>query len=110
MLTHSYFQTTNDPALLWAQLNEWVLREQAYRLAHPDEVPEEKTLIEIFPPARDAGDVCGVCGELVTWVDHLPPERAGEAPRCRKNVYTLRGPGGVALRTDIVIDDIFPRV
>ena len=39
-----------------------------------------------FVPARDAGDVCGVCGKVVTWVSHLPPLYAGGPPRCFANV------------------------
>ncbi len=52
--------------------------------------------------ARDAGDVCGICGQVVTWVDHLPPRDANSAVQCFVNVRSLR--------QDIIIDDIFPRV
>lgn len=99
MVTYSYFQATNDPALGAAQLLEWILREKAYRKAHPDDVPISVTLAELVP-ARDAGDVCGVCGEIVTWVDHLPPLPGGSV-RCMKNVVHL---------LPVEIDDIFPRV
>lgn len=101
MLTRSYAQTTTDPAMLWANLHEWILRENAYREAHPDEVPGQVALAEMVP-ARDAGDVCGVCGQLVTWVDHLPPEPGGVV-RCFVNVVHLPP-------VDVEIDDIFPRV
>ena len=103
MLTHSYFQNTNDPDLLWAQLTEWGLRELSYRKAHPDEAVNEKPLTELVP-AQDAGDVCGVCGELVTWVDHLPPPKWGEPVRCYKNVIPIER------ATVVDLDDIFPRV
>jgi hypothetical protein len=36
--------------------------------------------------ARDAGDVCHVCGQIVTWTDHLPALTAGEPVRCYVNV------------------------
>lgn len=113
MLTQSYAQTTNDPIMLIACLTEWSLREQAYRKAHPEEVPEEQRLAEMVP-ARDAGDVCGVCGELVTWVDHLPPRKSGEPARCRKNVEVIYvdvpGVDTPVFRAMVAIDDIFARV
>lgn len=101
MLTPSYCQTTDDPHLLAAMLTEWALREQAYRKAHPEEVPAEATLAEMVP-ARDAGDVCGVCGCTVTWTDHLPPVDANSTVRCFVNVTSIH--------TEVVIDDIFRRV
>jgi hypothetical protein len=103
MLTSSYARDTNDPHLLQAMLLEWSLRELAYRKAHPELVPAEERLAEMVP-ARDAGDVCGVCGEIVTWVDHLPGLTARDAVRCMVNVAQM------PTKLDIVIDDIFPRV
>jgi hypothetical protein len=105
MLTQSYAQTTNDPALLWAMLWEWSTREIRYREAHPDELPEGHPTLTQSVMARDAGDVCHVCGELVTWVDHLPPRDSGGAVRCFANVRTIGSP-----RLGVEIDDIFPRV
>jgi hypothetical protein len=96
MLTQSYAQPTVDPAMLWANLAEWLLREEAYRAAHPDEVPVEATLAEMVP-ARDAGDVCHVCGNLVTWVNHLPPTKAGGPVRCFTNVAALPVGNGVRI-------------
>jgi len=101
MLTQSYARDTHDPALLWAFLHEWALREMAFRKAFPEDVPREEALAALVP-ARDAGDVCGVCGQVVTWVDHLPPLDANSAVRCFVNVTTLR--------RDVEIDDIFVRV
>lgn len=109
MLTQSYAQTTNDGALLWATLHEWVLREQSYRESHPEDVPEEQRLAEMVP-ARDAGDVCGVCDQLVTWVDHLPPLKAGGTVRCFVGVTPLRHGSSLIVEPGVVIDDIFPRV
>ena len=59
----------------------------------------EVSLAELVP-ARDAGDVCHVCGEVVTWVDHLPPSEPGGAVRCYRNVVPF----------PVMVDDIFPRV
>jgi len=92
MLPQSYAQPTTDPALLWALLHEWVLRETAFRKAFPEELPAEATLAEMVP-ARDAGDVCGVCGQIVTWTDHLPPFDADSAVRCYVNVIRIPNSG-----------------
>lgn len=103
MLTPSYMPghpRELEAAVLDGCLIEWALRETRYREAHPDLIPEEVTLTI----ARDAGDVCHVCAEVVTWVDHLPPIEAGGPVRCFKNVHLLN------VSQDIVIDDIFPRV
>lgn len=89
-----------DTAEAWALCHERALRELRYRDDH-DIVAEEAPLAVILP-ARDAGDVCGVCGQEVTWVDHLPPNQAGGAVRCFANVRQLR--------RDVEIDDIFPKV
>lgn len=103
MLTPSYMPGRPrelEAAVLDGCLIEWALRETSYRAAHPDAIPEEVSLTI----ARDAGDVCHVCGEKVTWVDHLPPNVPGGAVRCFKNVHLLNVSQG------IVIDDIFPRI
>lgn len=113
-VTPSYAKTTNDPYEIWANLAEWVQRENLYLAAHPESSPD-KSLIEM-PYARDAGDVCGVCGELVTWVDHLPPVSLGKPVRCMKNVTYVRvptntsGPGFALVSRDVEIDDIFVKV
>jgi hypothetical protein len=39
---------------------------------------------------RDAGDICEVCGQVITWVDHLPPLDASSPVRCHANVRVLR--------------------
>jgi hypothetical protein len=108
MLTPSYAQTTNDPYLLWANLAEWVQRENLYLAAHPELAPDTKLVT--LPFARDAGDVCGVCGNLVTWVDHLPPVKSGEPVRCAKVDDMLDMMLGYRSRQDVLIDDIFKRV
>ena len=103
MLTPSYMPgkaTELDPHALDGALIEWCLRETAYRRAYPELIPEEVPLTI----AHDAGDVCHMCGNLVTWVDHLPPTKAGGAVRCFHNVHLLN------VSQDVVIDDIFPRV
>jgi hypothetical protein len=103
MLTPSYMPgrpKSLEPAVLDGCLVEWALRETAYRHAHPEILPEEVALVV----AHDAGDVCHVCGNLVTWVDHLPPTEANGPVRCFKNVHLLN------VSQDIVVDDIFPRV
>jgi len=95
VLTKSFLQgPLVDGAASWAALHEWALREQAYRKAFPEEVPAEATLAEMVP-ARDAGDVCGICGEIVSWVDHLPPLAAGAGVRCFSNVRNLQLAPGV---------------
>jgi hypothetical protein len=77
-----------DEAERWAYWHERALREIRYRMAHPEELPPEVPL-SVMIPAHDAGDVCGVCGELVSWVDHLPPEKAGAPVRCFAKVREL---------------------
>jgi hypothetical protein len=42
--------------------------------------PRERKPVTGF--ARDAGDICHICGQLVTWTDHLPPPAAGYPVRC----------------------------
>lgn len=106
MLTKSYTPaplTEMTGHELDACLLEWALRETRYRAEHPEEMPPEARLSEMVP-ARDAGDVCHVCGKLVTWVDHLPPLEAEGPVRCYANVHYLNATQGV------VVDDIFPRV
>ncbi|MDF2751640.1 MAG: hypothetical protein K0S82_22 [Gaiellaceae bacterium] len=76
----------------WAIWHERALRELRFRASlDQDDMLElrEVTLTERVA-ARDAGDVCHVCGELVTWVDHLPPRDPFGAVRCFKNVRTLQ--------------------
>ena len=85
LLTKSFSSAEpKDDAEIYAFALERGMRELRWRLAAKPAVLEV-TLAEMVP-ARDAGDVCGVCGELVTWVDHLPPVKSGEAVRCFKNV------------------------
>lgn len=92
-----------DMAEAHAIFHERALRECAYR-ASGESVPfTERSIMETIP-ARDAGDVCHVCGSLVTWVDHLPPRDPGGAVRCFTNVRTLIPAG------EVTIDDIFRRV
>lgn len=89
-------------AVSFAILQERGLRELRMRAADDwKHIAEEEALREMIP-ARDAGDVCHVCGEIVTWTDHLPPLGAHSAVRCYKNVHYLT--------TSIEIDDIFPSV
>lgn len=88
MLTQSYASEQPDEAASWACLHEWLMREQSYRASHPEDVPAEVTLGETIP-ARDAGDVCHVCGQIVTWTDHLPPLEFDGAVRCYSNVRFL---------------------
>lgn len=122
LLTHRFSsQEPADDAEIWAFAFERWTREMRYRdaLGTSGGIPESQTTEAIsapssiiestlaqMVPARDAGDVCGVCGELVTWVDHLPPLDAKSAVRCMKNVHHLNPLGA----TGVVIDDIFPRV
>ncbi len=40
--------------------------------------------------ARDAGDLCQICEQIVTWTDHLPPLKAGHPVRCFVNVRSIR--------------------
>ena len=103
MLTYSYATDAVDEAHGEAQLTEWALREIAYRRAFPEALPEGMPITASLPPARDAGDVCAVCGEIVTWVDHLPPTVGTSEVRCFKNVVAIEDAG-------VVIDDIFPRL
>lgn len=89
MLTLSYVNgVLEDEADSWAALHEWVLREDRYRGSFPEEVPEEVSLTTMIA-ARDAGDICHVCGQVVTWVEHLPPLNAGGPVRCWVNVRSL---------------------
>lgn len=83
-----------DMAEAGAIFKERALRELRFR-AHLEQDGElgtmkisEVTLAERIA-ARDAGDVCHVCSELVTWVDHLPPRDPGGVVRCFANVRTL---------------------
>jgi len=77
-----------DDAERWAYWHERGLRELRYRLAHPEELPPELPLA-VMIPAHDAGEVCGHCGEIVSWVDHLPPLSPGESVRCFARVHEL---------------------
>jgi hypothetical protein len=85
-----------DDADRWALMQERALREVAWRaqLTAPVivEMPaaelEQVSLITVVP-ARDAGDVCHVCGAMVTWTDHLPPLEAGGPVRCFANIEYL---------------------
>lgn len=91
LVTHDfgYSPSKPDEAARWAYWHERGLRELRYRVAFPEDVPAEVSLAEVVP-ARDAGDMCGVCGEIVTWVDHLPPTlSSGESVRCYANVGFL---------------------
>jgi len=38
--------------------------------------------VTALPYATDAGETCHRCGQVVTWVDHLPPTRTGMPVRC----------------------------
>lgn len=78
----------SDEAEAWAIWTERALREMRFRDDH-DEVPVQQITLRAVVAARDAGDVCHVCGNLVTWVDHLPPRDPGGAVRCFANVETL---------------------
>jgi len=93
LLSHSFVENSTAPrideAQSWAYWHELGLREIRYRLAFPEEVSAEASLVTIVP-ARDAGDICHVCGQTVTWVDHLPPLHAGDPVRCFVNVRSLR--------------------
>lgn len=45
--------------------------------------------------ASDAGDICHICEQVVTWMEHLPPLEVGGPVRCYVNVRFLfpLGPG-----------------
>ena len=79
-----------NPAEIFALAVERGQRELLWRdeLRKSGVIFREKLLHELVP-ARDAGDVCHVCGERVTWVDHLPARDPGGAVRCFTNVRTL---------------------
>lgn len=95
----------HDPVDIYAVAVERGQRELLYRdhLRHENVLFSERSIFEVIP-ARDAGDVCHVCGSLVTWVDHLPPRDPDGSVRCFTNVRTLLPAG------ELTIDDIFRRV
>lgn len=78
-----------DDASRWAWLRERVLRELAYRETVDGHLVLEASVAELVV-ATDAGQVCHVCGDVVSWVDHLPPAHGGGPVRCMRNVHGLR--------------------
>lgn len=91
LLTYPFSDATpTDDAEILAHAIERGQRELLWRdeLRKSGEIFAEKLLHELIP-ARDAGDVCHVCGDLVTWVDHLTPLEAGGPVRCFANVSRL---------------------
>jgi hypothetical protein len=97
LLTYPFSDATpTDDAEILAHAIERGQRELMWRdeIRKSGEIFAEKMLHELVP-ARDAGDVCHVCGNLVTWVDHLPPRDPGGAVRCFVNVRTLTPTGGM---------------
>ena len=82
----------DDEAGRFALLRERVLRELSFRRAIGFDVEAATGALALDVPARDAGDVCHVCGQVVSWVDHLPPLMAGGVPRCMVNVRVLPAP------------------
>lgn len=76
-----------DDATAWSVWQERGLRELRYRAAFPEEL-ETAQIVSLVAsiPARDAGQICHICGEEVSWLDHLPPLYAGGAVRCFTNV------------------------
>jgi hypothetical protein len=98
----------SDPAMIFAVGHERVLRELRFRVRLEqddalDAVELSYATLSQVVFARDAGDVCHVCGGVVTWTEHLPPRDPGGAVRCFVNVRTL-------LPASVAVDDIFPRV
>lgn len=83
-----------DEASRFALLRERVLRELSFRREIGFDVNAATGVLALDVPARDAGDVCHVCGQMVTWVDHLPPLQAGGVPRCMVNVRLLPAAAG----------------
>lgn len=81
--------TPDDDAGRFGLLRERILREIHYRRSTGFDFDANPELLALDVPARDAGDVCHVCGQIVSWVDHLPPLRAGGVPRCMVNVRVL---------------------
>lgn len=78
--------TTHDRIASWAVLRERIMREVRYREhVRDDAIVEEVSFLDVVP-ARDAGDVCHVCGRVVTWTEHLPAKFAGGPVRCFANV------------------------
>lgn len=96
----------SDDAEIFAFAVERGTRELLWRAELQRNDPDNFVEISILEriPARDAGDVCAVCGEIVTWVDHLPATTAGGPVRCFKNVVAIES------ATSVEIDDIFRRV
>lgn len=93
MLTTAYTEgiaEMSDENDIYGVFAEWALRETRYRRDFPEEIPQTIDLLDALPPARDAGDVCAVCHNLVTWVDHLPPAEPGAAVRCFVDVLPMR--------------------
>lgn len=89
-----------DDADRWALMHERALRELRWRRGVAPDVSFKTDTLEVRLieeiPARDAGDVCHVCAQIVTWTDHLPPLEAGGPVRCFANVEYLPprlGPG-----------------
>lgn len=120
-------ETPGDAAASWAVLHERGLRELRMRASRDfaEIDAQEVSLIEAVP-ARDAGDVCHMCGKVVTWVDHLPPLTADGPVRCFDNVVSIGKANymidmmlgyktreevlGPPRQRDVEIDDIFRRV
>jgi hypothetical protein len=40
--------------------------------------------VRLRPAGSDAGETCPTCGHVITWVDHLPPNRQGTPVRCQR--------------------------
>lgn len=87
-----------DDAGRWAVLHERLMRESAYRDAVGLDFDTNPAPGVLQIPARDAGDVCHVCGEIVTWTDHLPALNVGGAPRCFADVRAATGLNVVQVR------------
>ena len=76
-----------DSHLRWAVMHELMLREIAWRREFENKV-DEVSLIEVVP-ATDAEHICHVCGNVVTWFDHLPPLQFGDPVRCYAKVRQI---------------------
>lgn len=100
----------SDMAEAWAIERELSLRDARWlECGQLDSLTAAERESVLTIPARDAGDICHVCGNLVTWVDHLPPLDHDGAVRCFYNVRGLHTCSPYE-HTGAVVDDIFPGV
>lgn len=95
LLTKSFTEgiVPRDDADRWALLHERTLRELRWRKTEREGITieiREETLAELLP-ATDAGQLCNVCGTMVTWTDHLPALEAGGPVRCFVDVVAATG-------------------